>query len=156
MRVINIWDLLDDNNTVFEFDSPREGIRRWFVVRDLGSSFGRTTVLSRHSGTRNDADDYARQGFIEKVHDDGTVSFDQKGKWHRGLFGELRVKDVRWTCERLSRVAPRQWEAAFRAAGYEPRVAGSSGASSGRSLKANPRPHPRPRAKPPTEARPGR
>jgi hypothetical protein len=119
MRVLNNWDLLDRNNTVYEFDAPRDGARRWFVVIDLGASLGRTEVMSMHSGTRNDPADYERQGFIEGVNEEGHVEFDQLGKWHRGLFGRLTPSDVRWTCERLERITPRQWTDAFRAAGYE-------------------------------------
>ena len=123
MRVLNNWDLLDRNNTVYEFDSPRDGARRWFVVIDLGASFGRTTPVSLGSGTRNDPADYERQGFLEGVDKDGYVEFDQLGRWHRGLFGHLRPSDVRWTCERLARITPAQWDDAFRAAGYDQQTA---------------------------------
>ena len=123
-RVLSNWDLLDRNNTVYEFDPPRDGARRWFVVIDLGASFGKAHGLeSRRSGTRNDPADYEAQGYIEDVNADGTVEFDQLGKWHRGLFGEVTVADVRWTSERLARIGPRQWEDAFRAGGYDPTTA---------------------------------
>jgi hypothetical protein len=124
MRVLNNWDLLDRNNTVYEFEPPHAGARRWFVVLDLGASFGKTHGLdSRHSGTRNDPADFEQQGFIEGVNEDGTVEFDMLGKWHRGLFGALAPADVRWTCDRLARLTPRQWDDAFRAGGYEPAAA---------------------------------
>jgi hypothetical protein len=120
MRVLNNWDLLDRNNTVYEFDAPRAGARRWFVVIDLGASFGKAHGLESHrSGTRNDLEDYREQGFLEGVDEDGYVEFDQLGKWHRQLFGSLAPADVRWTCERLARFTPRQWEDAFRAGGYD-------------------------------------
>ena len=124
MRVLNNWDLLDRNNTVYEFEPPRAGVRRWFVVIDLGASFGKTHGLdSQRSGTRNDPADFEEQGFLEGVDDDGYVEFDMLGKWHRGLFGRLSPADVRWTCERLQRITPRQWDDAFRAGGYEPATA---------------------------------
>jgi hypothetical protein len=120
MRVINNWDLLDRNNVVYEFDAPPSGPRRWFVVGDLGASFGKAHGLeSRHSGTRNDPEGFAKQGFLEGVSRDGYAEFDQLGKWHRQLFGRLRPSDVRWTCERLARITPRQWDDAFRAGGYD-------------------------------------
>ena len=120
MRVLNNWDLLDRNNTVYEFEPPRAGVRRWFVIIDLGASFGKAHGLeSRRSGTRSDPEGYESQGFLEGVNSDGYVEFDQLGKWHRGLFGELRPADVKWTCERLARLTPRQWEDAFRAGGYD-------------------------------------
>lgn len=123
MRIINNWDLLDSNNALYEFAEPVDGARRWYVVRDLGASFGRTRTLSIHSGTRNDVEDFEKQGFLDGVDEDGYVRFDQKGKWHRGLFGRITPEDVRWTCERLARLTPAQWRAAFRAAGHEPAVA---------------------------------
>ena len=120
MRVLNNWDLLDRNNTVYEFAPPRAGVQRWFVVIDLGASFGKALGLdSQHSGTRNDPAGYEEQGFLEGVSSEGYVEFDQLGKWHRGLFGHLRPADVKWTCERLARLTPRQWEDAFRAGGYD-------------------------------------
>jgi hypothetical protein len=123
MRIINNWDLLDRNNAVYEFAQPADGARRWFVVLDLGAAFGRTKTLSVHSGTRNDVDDFEEQGFLDGVNGDGYVEFDQKGKWHRGLFSRITPADVRWTCERLARISPEQWQDAFRAAGHEPGVA---------------------------------
>jgi hypothetical protein len=118
MRLINNWDLLDRNTAVYEFSADAD-VPRWYVVLDLGASFGRTRTLSRHSGTRNDPDGFEEQGFIEKVGADGYVEFDQLGKWHRGLFTRIRPDDVRWACERLARLSDRQWQDAFRAAGYD-------------------------------------
>jgi len=119
-RVLNNWDLLDRNTTVYEFDAPRDGLRRWFVVIDLGASFGKAYGLeSRHSGSRNDPEDYERQGYLEGIDGDGYVEFDQLGKWHRQLFGRITPADVRWTSERLARITPGQWDDAFRAAGYD-------------------------------------
>jgi hypothetical protein len=123
MRVINNWDLLDGNNSVYEFARPMDGARRWYVVRDLGASFGRTRTLSIHSGTRNDVDDFERQGFLDGVGEDGYVNFDQKGKWHRGLFSRITPADVRWMCERLDRLSDQQWQDAFRAGGHERELA---------------------------------
>ncbi len=120
MRVLNNWDLLDRNNSLYEFAAPRDGARRWFVVIDLGASLGKAYGLeSYHSGTRNDPAHFEQQGFLEGIDDDGYVDFDELGKWHRDLFGRLTPADVRWTCERLARLTPRQWNDAFRAAGYD-------------------------------------
>jgi hypothetical protein len=123
-RILNNWDLLDRNTALYEFDAPRDGARRWFVVIDLGASFGKAYGLtSRRSGSRNDPADYEEQGYIEDLYADGSVEFDQLGKWHRGLFGEITVDDVRWTSERLARITPAQWNDAFRAGGYPPESA---------------------------------
>lgn len=121
MRILNNWDLLAGNNVAYDLDRPADGAVRWYVVRDLGASLGRTLIVPT-SGTRNDVEDFERQGFVNGV-EDGTVEFDDLGRWHRELFEEITPEDVRWICERLGRLTPRQWEDAFRAAGYEEAVA---------------------------------
>jgi hypothetical protein len=120
MRLINNWDLLDRNNALFEFDPPRDGMRRWYVVVDLGASFGKTLGhTNMHSGTRSDVEDFEAQGFVEGVNSAGHVNFDDVGKWHRGLFRQLSPEDVRWACERLAALSDAQLQDAFRAGGYD-------------------------------------
>ena len=119
MRILNNWDLLDRNTAIYEPDTPgEEGPRRWYVVIDLGASLGRTKIVPV-SGTRNDIEDFEQQGFIKGVDADGHVRFDDLGRFHRELFGDLTPEDVRWACARLDRLAPQQWSDAFRAAGYK-------------------------------------
>ena len=122
MRILNNWDLLDRNTAIYDLDPPLEGARRWYVVIDLGASLGRTRIVP-DSGTRNDVEDFEQQGFIKGVDGDGHVKFDDLGRWHRELFGELTPADVHWTCERLDRLSAQQWQDAFRAAGYQDDVA---------------------------------
>jgi hypothetical protein len=120
MRIINNWDLLDRNNALFELDAPRDGVSRWYVVIDLGAAFGKALGHTKvHSGTRSAVDDFEAQGFVEGLNSDGTVNFDDVGKWHRGLFSRLTAEDVRWTCERLEALSDSQWHDAFRAGGYD-------------------------------------
>ena len=118
MRIINNWDLLDRNTAIFDLDREEEGARRWYVVIDLGASLGRTKIVPT-SGTRSDVEDFEQQGFIKGLDADGSVQFDDLGRLHRELFGDLSPADVRWTCERLNRLTDKQWSDAFRAAGYE-------------------------------------
>ncbi len=118
MRILNNWDLLDRNTAIYDLDTPAEGARRWYVVIDLGASLGRTKIVPV-SGTRSDIEDFEQQGFIKGVNDKGFVEFDDLGRFHRELFGELTPADVRWTCERLDRLDAKQWQDAFRAAGYK-------------------------------------
>src|SRR5688572_11938782 len=122
MRILNNWDLLDRNTAIYDLDTPLEDARRWYVVIDLGASLGRTKIVPV-SGTRNDIEDFEQQGFIKGVNSRGFVEFDDLGRFHRELFGDLTPEDVRWTCERLDRLTARQWTDAFRAAGYEDDVA---------------------------------
>jgi hypothetical protein len=117
MRVLNNWDLLDRNNAVFVLPEPREGARRWFVNIDLGASLGRTRIVPT-SGSRSKPEDFEVQGYINGVDDKGRVRFDDLGRFHRELFADLTPADVRWTSERLARITPRQWDDAYRAAGY--------------------------------------
>jgi hypothetical protein len=123
MRILNNWDLLDRNTAIFDLDTPAEGARRWYTVIDLGASLGRTKIVPV-SGTRSDIVDFEEQGFIKGVDAKGYVRFDDLGRWHRELFGDLTPADVRWTCERLDRLGAQQWQAAFRAAGYKDDEAG--------------------------------
>ena len=99
MRIVNNWDILDRNNVLYELDSSRDGVRRHYVVKDLGSSLGRTTALW-HQGTKNDVEDFEKQGFIDSV------------------------EDVRWMCERLAKLTPKQWRDVFQTAGYDEATAG--------------------------------
>ena len=43
--------------------------------------------------------------------------------FHKELVSQLTPEDVRWTCERLSRLSDEQWRDAFRAGGYDPQIA---------------------------------
>jgi hypothetical protein len=122
MRMVNNWDLLDRNNELYELDPPRDGVRRYYVVKDLGASLGRTTAFGRHQGTKNDVEDFEKQGFIDKV-EGGIVDFDDKGRRHRDLHEKILAEDVRWTSELLAKLTPKQWQDAFRAAHYDQETA---------------------------------
>jgi hypothetical protein len=119
MAMINNSDLKPAQNTLYELDHVSEGARRWYVVRDLGLSLGET---GRWYPVRNDVGLFEREKFILGLRPDGTVRFNYSGRW-KELFRDLRPEDVRWTCERLSRLSDRQWEDVFRAAEYRPEIA---------------------------------
>lgn len=123
MRIVNNWDLLTKNNNLYELEQPLEGARRWYVVKDLGASLGKTsTVGLPHQGTKSDVEGFERQDFIKGV-EGGRVRFDDAGMLHRDLYKNISVADVRWICERLNRLKPEQWKDAFRAGGYSDDVA---------------------------------
>jgi hypothetical protein len=113
--ILNNWDLLDRNTAVYELDPPRDGVRRWYVVRDLGAAFGRRFAFPPR-GTRNALEDFEAEGFIEDVVA-GRVKFAYRGR-HQELFADITPADVRWACAWLDRLTPRQWKDAFGAAGY--------------------------------------
>jgi hypothetical protein len=120
MHVLNNWDLLDQNTAIFEVRAPSGGIRHLYTVIDLGAALGRTHV---HGSTRNDIDEFERQGFIKGVDKDGFVRFDDTRWRHENLYEDITPADVRWTCDRLRRLSGRQWSDAFAAARYEPQLA---------------------------------
>jgi hypothetical protein len=115
--LVNNWDLKRSQNIVYALDREREDARRWYVVRDIGASLGRTPgrILD---GTPNDLKGFEAQGFITGV-DGDHVTFDYR-RPHEELFAQITPADVRWTCDLLARLSPRQWNDAFRAGGYTP------------------------------------
>ncbi len=111
-------DLKDSNNALYVLKSPLEGARKWYVARDLGQTFGQSGTLN---APRNDVEAFEASPFIRGIAN-GKVQFDYKGR-HLALFENITPADVRWICERLNRLTDRQWQDAFRAAGYEREIA---------------------------------
>jgi hypothetical protein len=119
MMVLNSTDLKDANNEVYEVaKGPREGARRWYVVKDLGASLGET---GRMEPRRNYIDGFEREPFITRV-EDGRVAFGFRGR-HQDLLKPITTDDVAWTSRRLLSMTDRQWYDAFAAAGYDESVA---------------------------------
>ena len=100
----------------------RPRARTVYVVRDLGAALGRTKRPPT-SSVRNDIESFERQGFIKGVTKDGYVRLDDTHWRHEKLYDAITPEDVRWTCDRLRRLSPRQWADAFRAARYDPALA---------------------------------
>ena len=118
MRIVNNWDLVDRNNVLYEYERPADGVRRKYVVKDVGAALGKTGALGfERQGTKNDLEGFEKQDYINAVHGD-RVEFDDAGPLHRELYGAVTVADVRWISERLSRLSAQQWKDAFRAGGY--------------------------------------
>ncbi len=126
--ILNSWDWKTSNNKVYQLSTPVNGVRRWFVVRDLGASLGRTTyppllkwfrLRGFGQGTRNDLEGFEAQGFITAVDEDSRPRFDYQGIY-RDVIGKVTLADVRWTCMLMSRLTDAQWRDAFRAGGYNP------------------------------------
>ena len=73
--ILGNWDLKTSNNRIYEAVDASHHPRRWFVVRDLGSSLGEAkqhrffALLGTRGqqGTKNDLEGFERQGFIEEV-----------------------------------------------------------------------------------------
>ena len=127
--LLNNWDLKTPNNRVYGAVNDSVSPRKLYVVRDLGSSFGssRQNALFKMLGTpgfqgsKNDVDDFEAQAFITDVEGD-DVDFDYRGV-NQGLVDLVRLPDVIWACDLLSRLTDEQWQAAFRAGAYPPDTA---------------------------------
>jgi hypothetical protein len=124
--ILNSWDWKTSNNKIYEVRNERGGVRRQYVVRDLGASLGRTSQppalsalgIRAAQGTKNDLDGFEAQGFVE-VDGDGDLDF-----VYHGMYDEVVARagreDLRWTCGLLARLSDKQLADAFRAAGYTP------------------------------------
>jgi hypothetical protein len=120
MVLVNNWDIKTSQNMVYHVNRETDGPRQLYVVRDLGASLGRTSWF--FPGTRSDVEGFEREPFIKSVNE--TVEFHYRGAWREPhLKRSVKPGDVRWMCELLARLSPRQWQEAFRAGGYEDSVA---------------------------------
>ena len=124
--ILTNWDWKNTNNRIYELSQPRNDVTRLYMVRDLGGSLGRftypkalewTRLRGFGQGTKNDLEGFEQQPFL--ITDGAETKID-----YRGIYGDL-VKsvthaDIRWTCELMAQLSDRQWQDAFRAAGYTP------------------------------------
>ena len=116
MAMINNWDLKDDNNLIMK---TREA--NYFVISDLGSSFGKlpihsVIILNRIGRSVNDPSDYVKSDFIEGTRN-GEIDFSYKGKAANLLDG-ITVEQGRWLAALLTQLSDKQISDAFRAANY--------------------------------------
>jgi hypothetical protein len=118
LLMLNSTDLKNDNNSIYELDEPREGARRWFLVRDLGAALGETGKLFPR---RNWLAGFERTGFIKSVNGKEIV-FDYKGR-HQELLKMITPADVRWASKRMRELTDQQWRDAFRSANYPDEIA---------------------------------
>lgn len=120
LLMFNSSDLKNSNNTTYEHRTRGGDRERWYVVRDLGTALGGT---ARVRAARGDVDQFAAIPFVTGV-DGGFVRFDGYLGWHQDLVrNRITPDDVRWASGLLSQLTETQWLDAFRAGGYEPRVA---------------------------------
>jgi hypothetical protein len=114
MALLNNWDLKESNNRIIHALSEDGQGELRHVVSDLGATLGKTgNFISR---SRNDAEDFAKAKFIEKV-EAGKVYFKYTGK-SEPLFDNITVEQAKWVGDILSRLSEQQIVDAFRAANY--------------------------------------
>ena len=115
--IINNWDLKPSQNRIYtHLRASRVGGQpgapsRWFVVQDLGASFGKTAWPV---GNRNNIDDFESQRLVLGV-ENGRVQFDYHAR-HKDLLSDITPADVVWICRLLARITDRQWTDLFAAA----------------------------------------
>ena len=107
-------DLKDAQNVLYTLTEPVEGASKWYVARDLGQTFARTGGINP---PRADIDAFEKSPFILKTSGD-HVLFDYRGR-HKELFENIRISDVVWLCDRLSKLSDLQLHDAFRAGGFD-------------------------------------
>jgi hypothetical protein len=118
LMMFNSSDIKNENNVLYEVKEPGAGLKRWFVVRDLGTALGET---GRLAPLRGDPEIFEREPFILGVKD-GAVQFNYHG-WHQELLRQIDPLDVAFAVDLLQQLSDEQWRDAFRAGGYQPRVA---------------------------------
>jgi hypothetical protein len=118
LLMFNSSDLKNENNALYEVRHGEEGVKRWYVVRDLGTALGETARLAPRRGN---LELFERQPFINTVID-GVVRFNYHGG-HDELLRGISPDDVAWASALLGELTGDQWRDAFRAGGFEPEVA---------------------------------
>ena len=121
LLLFNSSDLKNSNNTLYEYhDGSGASAKEWYVVRDLGLALGRT---GRVAPQRNNFDVFARTRFITDVSGDFVVFGDYHGLHAELLRNRITREDVQWAARLVGGLTERQWQDAFRAGGYDPRLA---------------------------------
>jgi hypothetical protein len=129
MAVINNWDLKDVNNAMVREKSGEE----FYLVSDLGASFGSPAHTFPHSRSKDDLRNFEKSKFVVRETPE-FVSFATPGRPSIMYFGRpisffqrrqlewigknVPRKDARWMGEVLSGLSKSQVRDAFRAAGY--------------------------------------
>jgi hypothetical protein len=118
LTMFNSTDLKNQNNTLYE---RRNGdlVEQWYVARDLGAALGDWNPLAPR---KNHPETFESTPYILGV-SNGHVEFAYNG-WYKNLVRDrITREDVAWASNLLGRLSPKQWQDAFRAAGYQPATA---------------------------------
>ena len=114
MTMIANWDIRGArNNKVLQVTAPDGSTERWFIVSDLGGTFGRMGGLLRGHSKWN-LKDFQSEGFIEKTAD-GQIHLDYDG-WDSGI-DRVPIDHARWFVSLAEQLTPQQMRRAFEAAG---------------------------------------
>jgi hypothetical protein len=115
MAMFNNWDIKDENTAIL-----REGDAHYYIISDLGASFGKLSDVSggRSGRSVNKPEQYAQSKFIKQVRD-GSIELDYRGK-AENIIKTAKVEHGRWLADLLMQLTDKQIEDAFRAANYKP------------------------------------
>ena len=94
MLMLNSTDLRNENNIVYDVKAAHP--ERWYAVKDLGATLGRTGV---YRPSRNDVVAFEGDPFL-RDDSNGHTKFTYHGL-QKELLGQLTAADVRWTCDHL-------------------------------------------------------
>ena len=115
MMMFNSTDLKNSNNSLYEY-RDRGIVQQRYVVRDLGAALGDTDRFAPRKGS---PEAFEQEPFIVGVNN-GFVEFAYKG-WYAPLVrDQITPDDVAWTSNLLGQLTAKQWQDAFRAAGFAP------------------------------------
>lgn len=115
MNLICNWDIDKAlNNRVLLATLPTGATERWFIVSDLGATFGKMGG-SMGQKTKWNLKDYIAEDFIERVHE-GKLHLDYEGFESKGL-GEVPLDHGRWFAGLTSQLTAAQLRVAFETAG---------------------------------------
>lgn len=118
MNLINNWDIDNARNNRVIVSTRTDGAaERWFLVSDLGATFGKMGGALGQK-TKWNLSDYIGEDFIERVHD-GKLHLDYEGFESKGL-GEVPLEHARWFSSLAAQLTPEQLRRAFEAAGAAP------------------------------------
>ena len=119
LMMFNSTDLKNSNTTLYERQIGNR-VERWYVVRDLGAALGDT---HRFAPRKGDLEAFERHPYLLGV-TNGHVQFAYKGWYQKLVQDRITPTDVAWASNLLGQLSDAQWRDAFRAAGYQPTVAG--------------------------------
>lgn len=116
MTMINNWDTrrVSKNNIVLRVKNDDGTVEDWYIVEDLGSSFGKMGRYPMVKRNRWDLEDFKAQKFIDGV--SGSL-LDLHYKGGARSIDKIPLEHARWFAGLASQLTERQVRSAFEAAG---------------------------------------
>jgi hypothetical protein len=117
IMLLSNWDIKRENTGILE-----AGGQRYYVLTDWGASMG--VAQDRSGRSKWDCEGFAKQSqqFVQEV-GDGFVTLNYSGKERQVITTNIRVEDVKWYMDRMSKLADTQIRAGLQAAGATPQEA---------------------------------